>query len=134
MKPQLDPRPDEADKPLWEDPQLLDRLRALEKLNQPKEVEPITESLGYVTNMISSMVQKQKLTDGQPCNWATKCGWKWAGKRNVHSLFSFPEDTKYLKWKKCPKCFNLRRADEKLGSDCDSSASSSNESSTSSSR
>ena len=32
MKPQLDPRPDEADKPLWEDPQLLDRLRALEKL------------------------------------------------------------------------------------------------------
>ena len=30
MKPQLDPRPDEADKPLWKDPQLLDGLRALE--------------------------------------------------------------------------------------------------------
>ena len=59
MKPQLDPRPDEADRPRWEDPQLLDRLKALEDLNKPKKAEPIPETLGYVTNMVSSMVHKR---------------------------------------------------------------------------
>ena len=73
------------------------------------------------------MVHEQKQTDEQTHNWATKCGWKWAGKKHVHSYTSLPDDTQELKWNKCPKCFNLLRkvSDDNSGDDASSSSSSS---------
>ena len=109
------------------DPHLLQRLCALEEINRSKQkVSEVIDS-GYVVNMLSSMVHKQKQTDEQTHNWATKCGWKWAGKKHVHSYTSLPDDTQELKWNKCPKCFNLLRkvSDDNSGDDVSSSSSSS---------
>ena len=60
---------------------------------------------GFVLNTVSSRVHIQKETvDEQTHSWATLCGWKWAGKRHVHSARVSP-DFVSSSWKKCPKCF-----------------------------
>ena len=111
-----------------QDPQLLQRLCALEEINRSKQKLSEANDSGYVVNMLSSMVHEQKQTDEQTHNWATKCGWKWAGKKHVHSYTSLPDDTHELKWNKCPKCFNLLRkvSDDNSGDDASSSSTTSN--------
>ena len=76
---------------------------------QREEVEdPVS---GYVLNVVSSRVHLQKATDEQTHNWATKCGWKWAGKRHVHSATTEP-DFAGTTWKRCPKCYKGQLDDE----------------------
>ena len=106
------------------------RLRAADEAAAPAQLceddESNAENIGYVLNMMSSMVriQKNTSTEEQSHNWVTRCGWKWAGKSHVHSSAEEPLNID-SNWKKCPKCYHIKRDDD---SD-DSSSSSSSESS-----
>ena len=64
-------------------------------------------AIGFVLNMMSSMVHIQKTTDEQTHNWITRCGWKWAGKSHVHSADQEPH-TLGTVWKKCPRCYRVK--------------------------
>ena len=90
---------------------------------QQEETETEVPVTGYVLNVVSSMVHLQKSTDEQTHNWATKCGWKWAGKRHVHSATTEP-DFSSTTWKRCPKCYKGQLDDED-GTTSDTSSSSS---------
>ena len=96
----------------------------LEEQLQQRDVAEIEDGeTGFVLNVVSSRVHIRKITDEQTHNWATKCGWKWAGKRHVHSSTTEPDFSRTT-WKKCPKCFK-GQMDEEGGSTSDSSSSSS---------
>ena len=96
----------------------------LEEQLQRRDVAEIEDGeTGFVLNVVSSRVHIRKITDEQTHNWATKCGWKWAGKRHVHSSTTEPDFSRTT-WKKCPKCFK-GQMDEEGGSTSDSSSSSS---------
>ena len=72
MNLQTDPKNKHVgtEKPCNENAELQERLKALEDFNRRKDTAPPVMSLGYVTNMISSMIHKQKFTNDQPYNWA----------------------------------------------------------------
>lgn len=87
----------------------------------PVEVDQLRE---FVLNTVSSRVHiKKDMPDEQTHNWATLCGWRWAGKRHVHSAQVSP-DFATTSWKKCPKCFREKIYREESDSDSSSSSSS----------
>ena len=79
-------------------------------------------AIGFVLNMMSSMVHIQKTTDEQTHNWITRCGWKWAGKSHVHSADQEPH-TLGTVWKKCPKCYRVKAVTDAEDSSTSSSSS-----------
>ena len=90
-----------------------------EQLQQRDGAEIEDGETGFVLNVVSSRVHVRKITDEQTRNWATKCGWKWAGKR-----VSIRPQPNQISHKKCPKCYK-GQMDEEGGSTSDSLSSSS---------
>lgn len=117
-------RPFEIDEP--RDAEIEQRFMVAQHIEEQyhQEREEVEDAVsGYVLNVVSSRVHLQKTTDEQTHNWATKCGWKWAGKRHVHSATTEP-DFATTAWKKCPKCYK-GQLDDGDGASSDSSSTSS---------
>lgn len=82
---------------------------------------------GYVKNLRSSRLHVRRVDSDQTHEFATKCGWKWAGKPHVFSCLEMPVDDCENKWIACPKCFPNEGS--QISSDSDTSTTGSSSSS-----
>ena len=91
-----------------------------------EDTRPRDHLRGFVINARSNRLHVRRVDSEQTYNFATKCGWKWAGKDHVFSCTVMPEENSNPRWVKCPKCF-FEKSEESSSSESETSSTSEDE-------